>query len=120
MWGMRLCPRVGINVVIYIILYCSLVEGRELVVVVSCCCEGTGYHRLNTTYADARGPPVVCPGTAAIADEAGVHTSEPTPVYHIPKDECGGGSAYAAGIIDRCAHACAECAFALRAAPLAR
>lgn len=46
---------------------------------------------------DVADPPTV----AAIADEDGVHTSESTPVYHAPKDECGGGSAYAAGIIDR-------------------
>jgi hypothetical protein len=30
-----------------------------------------------------------------------VHTTYNTPVYHKPKDECGGGSAWAAGIIDR-------------------
>ena len=34
-------------------------------------------------------------------DGKGVHTTFHTPVYHIPKDECGGGSAWSAGLIDR-------------------
>ena len=38
---------------------------------------------------------------AVIADEQGVHTTDDIPVYHKPKDECGGGSAWAAGLLDR-------------------
>ena len=38
---------------------------------------------------------------SALADAAGVHTTEKIPVYHFPKDECGGGSAWAAGLLDR-------------------
>lgn len=36
----------------------------------------------------------------AVADDSGVHTTLKTPVYHRPKDECGGGSAWACGILD--------------------
>lgn len=35
-----------------------------------------------------------------IIDSEGVHSTEATPTYHTPKDECGGGSAWAAGAID--------------------
>jgi hypothetical protein len=37
---------------------------------------------------------------AALLDKNGVHTTYETPVYHIPKDECGGGSAWACGMLD--------------------
>eukprot|EP00041_Stephanoeca_diplocostata_P026028 m.693765 g.693765 ORF g.693765 m.693765 type:complete len:614 (+) comp22875_c0_seq8:154-1995(+) len=37
---------------------------------------------------------------SAIADASGVHTTVAAPVYHTPKDECGGGSAWAAGLLD--------------------
>lgn len=37
---------------------------------------------------------------SALADEQGVHTTYNSPVYHRPKDECGGGSAWAAGFLD--------------------
>eukprot|EP00911_Craspedida_sp_UC1_P002828 UC1_evm3s2071 len=37
---------------------------------------------------------------SAVADAAGVHTTLRTPTKHRPRDECGGGSAYAAGMID--------------------
>ena len=37
---------------------------------------------------------------SAVADAAGVHTTLNIPVYHKPRDECGGGSAWATGIID--------------------
>eukprot|EP01121_Diplochlamys_sp_Union-15-3_P005445 TRINITY_DN1577_c0_g1_i2.p1 TRINITY_DN1577_c0_g1~~TRINITY_DN1577_c0_g1_i2.p1 ORF type:complete len:538 (+),score=103.89 TRINITY_DN1577_c0_g1_i2:45-1658(+) len=37
---------------------------------------------------------------SVIADNEGVHSTIDTPVYHTPKDECGGGSAWAAGYID--------------------
>lgn len=36
----------------------------------------------------------------AICDASGVHTTVQTPIFHRPKDECGGGSAWAAGLID--------------------
>ena len=32
---------------------------------------------------------------SALADVAGVHTTLAIPVFHTPKDECGGGSAWA-------------------------
>eukprot|EP00036_Acanthoecidae_sp_10tr_P011946 CAMPEP_0182927644 /NCGR_PEP_ID=MMETSP0105_2-20130417/13893_1 /TAXON_ID=81532 ORGANISM="Acanthoeca-like sp., Strain 10tr" /NCGR_SAMPLE_ID=MMETSP0105_2 /ASSEMBLY_ACC=CAM_ASM_000205 /LENGTH=619 /DNA_ID=CAMNT_0025065601 /DNA_START=14 /DNA_END=1873 /DNA_ORIENTATION=+ len=37
---------------------------------------------------------------SAIADKSGVHTTVKNPVYHRPRDECGGGSAWATGLID--------------------
>eukprot|EP00051_Salpingoeca_urceolata_P033043 m.18593 g.18593 ORF g.18593 m.18593 type:complete len:709 (+) comp5752_c0_seq2:2506-4632(+) len=37
---------------------------------------------------------------SAVASASGIHTTVDIPVYHRPKDECGGGSAWAAGIID--------------------
>ncbi|EGD74162.1 hypothetical protein PTSG_12407 [Salpingoeca rosetta] len=37
---------------------------------------------------------------SVIASDAGVHNTLVTPVYHRPKDECGGGSAWAAGMLD--------------------
>eukprot|EP00730_Choanoeca_flexa_P014038 TRINITY_DN5987_c0_g1_i3.p1 TRINITY_DN5987_c0_g1~~TRINITY_DN5987_c0_g1_i3.p1 ORF type:complete len:602 (+),score=128.65 TRINITY_DN5987_c0_g1_i3:2-1807(+) len=37
---------------------------------------------------------------SALVDSDGVHTTYETPVYHKPKDECGGGSAWAAGMLD--------------------
>ena len=43
---------------------------------------------------------VSCVTLAAIATSSGVHSSERTPVFHVPRDECGGGSAWAAGILD--------------------
>ena len=39
---------------------------------------------------------------SVIVDGSGVHSTLPTPVFHTPKDECGGGSAWAAGILDWC------------------
>eukprot|EP00927_Polykrikos_kofoidii_P012559 TRINITY_DN15423_c0_g1_i1.p1 TRINITY_DN15423_c0_g1~~TRINITY_DN15423_c0_g1_i1.p1 ORF type:complete len:682 (-),score=122.96 TRINITY_DN15423_c0_g1_i1:141-2126(-) len=36
-----------------------------------------------------------------IIDADGVHSTEVTPTEHVPKDECGGGSAWCAGCIDR-------------------
>lgn len=40
---------------------------------------------------------------SAIADASGIHTTVNNPVYHRPRDECGGGSAWAAGFIDHIA-----------------
>lgn len=37
---------------------------------------------------------------SVIVDAKGPHTTQPTPTMHVPKDECGGGSAWAAGCID--------------------
>ncbi|CAK0835578.1 unnamed protein product [Prorocentrum cordatum] len=37
---------------------------------------------------------------SVVVDSSGVHSTEGTPVVHRPKDECGGGSAWAAGLID--------------------
>lgn len=37
---------------------------------------------------------------SAIATASGVHTTARLPVLHKPKDECGGGSAWAAGLLD--------------------
>lgn len=34
-----------------------------------------------------------------IVDGNGMHSTEHSPVFHVPKDECGGGSAWAAGVI---------------------
>lgn len=34
-------------------------------------------------------------------DGRGVHTTLKTPVMHVPKDECGGGSAWSSGFIDQ-------------------
>eukprot|EP00056_Hartaetosiga_gracilis_P020475 m.19585 g.19585 ORF g.19585 m.19585 type:complete len:612 (-) comp8487_c0_seq1:92-1927(-) len=36
---------------------------------------------------------------SAIVDDNGYHTTEELPVFHVPKDECGGGSAWAAGLL---------------------
>eukprot|EP00055_Hartaetosiga_balthica_P006968 m.23224 g.23224 ORF g.23224 m.23224 type:complete len:621 (+) comp5530_c0_seq5:27-1889(+) len=36
---------------------------------------------------------------SVIVDEAGCHSTELFPVFHKPKDECGGGSAWAAGLL---------------------
>jgi len=41
---------------------------------------------------------------SVIVDSQGVHSTETTPTFHEPKDECGGGSAWAAGMIDQLAH----------------
>lgn len=41
---------------------------------------------------------------SVIVDADGVHTTEQTPTVHTPKDECGGGSAWAAGVIDTLSH----------------
>ncbi|CAE8708839.1 unnamed protein product [Polarella glacialis] len=48
---------------------------------------------------------------SAWVDGTGTHTTEATPTIHVPKDECGGGSAWAAGLIDalsRCSEAASE------------
>eukprot|EP00045_Choanoeca_perplexa_P017894 m.270959 g.270959 ORF g.270959 m.270959 type:complete len:632 (+) comp17669_c0_seq19:2242-4137(+) len=37
---------------------------------------------------------------SALLDKDGVHTTYEQPVYHVPKDECGGGSAWACGMLD--------------------
>lgn len=37
---------------------------------------------------------------SVIVDASGTHSTFDRPVYHRPKDECGGGSAWAAGVMD--------------------
>lgn len=41
--------------------------------------------------------------SSAIVDASGSYSTEETPTRHCPQDECGGGSAWAAGVIDRLA-----------------
>ena len=42
---------------------------------------------------------------SVLVDGAGVHTTETLPIFHIAKDECGGGSAWACGIMHALASA---------------
>jgi len=69
---------------------------------------------LKRVHAKLAGPAVVCclkerddagqqKRWSIIIDADGVHSTESTPTFHEPKDECGGGSAWAAGAIDRLA-----------------
>ena len=37
---------------------------------------------------------------STIVDSNGIHTTKDIPTIHLPKDECGGGSAWAAGCLD--------------------
>jgi sugar/nucleoside kinase (ribokinase family) len=61
---------------------------------------------------------------SVLVNSAGVHTTTATPVWHSPKDELGGGSAWSAGLIHHILHSgsnmltVADASAALRAADL--